>query len=71
MPIAGQVLQCGLDDDLVGGAERDPVFPDPLAADQPADQGEPAAENDRRPALRLLRVELVPAVPERAERRVD
>jgi hypothetical protein len=62
------MLQRGLDDDLVGGAERDPVFPDPLAADQSAHQGEPATENDRRLALRRFCVELVPAVGERAER---
>ena len=62
VPIAGQLLECGLDDDLVGGPERNPVFPDPLAADQPAHQREPAAENDRRPALRLFCVELIPAV---------
>ena len=55
VPVAGQVLQGGLDDDLVGGPERHPVFADALAADQPADQGEPAAENDRGPALRLFR----------------
>jgi hypothetical protein len=62
------MLECGLDDDLVGGPERNPVFPDPLAADQSAHQGEPAPENNRGPALCLFCVELIPAVTKRAER---
>jgi hypothetical protein len=33
--VAGEVLQCGLDDDLVAGSEREPVFPDPLTATSP------------------------------------
>jgi hypothetical protein len=59
--IAGQVLQGGLDHDLAGGSERHPQVAEALAADQPTDQGQPAAEHNRGPLLRLRRREPVPA----------
>ena len=67
--VAGQVLQGGLDHDLVGGPERHPLVAEALAADQAADQGEPAAEDDRGPALRLGRGRAGPSRGRGARRR--
>ena len=70
--IAGEVLQRGLDHDLIGGSERHPPVAEALAADQPTDQGQPAAEHNRGPAPRFGRTEPVPADAEGPEgQRVD
>jgi hypothetical protein len=65
--VPGQVLQGGLDDDLVGGPERDPSLSDALAADEAADQGQPATEHDRGAPLGLGCGQVLPSRPERAE----
>jgi hypothetical protein len=51
--VPGQVLQCALDDDLVGWPERNPALSDALAADEAAHQGQPATEHDGGAALGL------------------
>ena len=70
--VSGDSGQGGPDDHLVGGAERHPAFPDTLRADQATDQGEPAPEHHRGPALRLHRRQGGPALAEGSEiQRVD
>ncbi|MDN5797964.1 MAG: hypothetical protein L0H79_19770 [Intrasporangium sp.] len=66
--VAGEVGEGGLDDDLVGGPERDPGVAEALAADVAADQGEPAGEDHRGPGLCGRGVEVLPALAEGAER---
>ena len=54
--VAGEGAQRRAGDGFLGGPERDRSAGDGLAADQAADQGEPAAEEDGRRAFGLDRV---------------
>ena len=70
--VPGQVLQGALDNNLVGGPERNPSLSDALASDEAADQGQPATENDGCATLGLCCGQVLPARSERAEsERVD
>ncbi len=70
--VAGEHLEGGVDDDFLAGPERHRQGADLLGADQAADQGGPAGEDDLGPFLRLGGVEVFPAEFEGAElERVD
>ena len=70
--VAGEDLQRVADDVGLVGPERDVRLADLHAADEPSDQGQPAAEDDRGAALGLLGREVLPAVAEGAHgQRVD